>query len=474
MTKASIFSSLFLLSFLAYGQKSIEWVSTTEKQPWVRQKALTSGTAQTKADVLVLSETTLQTIEGFGGCFNELGWTSLGALSKEDKEQIMKELFTPNTGANFTICRMPVGANDFSLDWYSYNETAGDFEMKNFSISNDLKTLVPFIKAAQQQNPALKIWASPWSPPAWMKWNNHYACAPTSSSMDKKFQNGLEVAKQGKEGTNMFIQEEAYFKAYARYFSKFIEAYRERGINISTIMPQNEFNSCQIFPSCTWTAAGLAKFIGSYLGPEMAKLKVEMMFGTMERPNEALVDTILNDPLAGPFIKGVGFQWAGKGAIAGIHKRYPNLKLYQSEQECGDGKNDWKYCCYTWELMKHYLSNGANSYLYWNISLPEGGFSRWGWQQNSLVTVDPLTKTYKYNHEYYLLKHLSHFVKPGARLLKTEGTFNNLLAFRNTDDSIILVVQNTENREKKLVFKVDSDFIEIVPGANSFNTIVIR
>jgi glucosylceramidase len=80
---------------------------------------------------------------------------------------------------NFTICRMPVAVNDFARDRYSYDETEGDFEMKNFSIVNDLQTLVPFIKNAKQYNPALKIWASPWSPPTWLKYNKHYACAST-------------------------------------------------------------------------------------------------------------------------------------------------------------------------------------------------------------------------------------------------------------------------------------------------------
>ena len=292
--------------------------------------------------------------------------------------------------------------------------------------------------------------------------------------MDTKFQNGLASDKQGKEGTNMFIQEGPYFKTYAQYFGKFIQAYRDEGIKISTIMPQNEFNSCQIFPSCTWTAAGLATFVGKYLGPEMKKLNVEVMFGTMERPNEALIDTILNDPLAGKYIKGVGFQWAGKGAIAGFHKRYPNLKLYQSEQECGNGKNDWAYCCYTWTLMKHYLTNGANSYFYWNISLLKGGYSRWGWQQNSLVTIDPQAKSYKYNHEYFLLKHLSHFVKPGAKLLQTNGILNNLLAFRNPDHQVVLVIQNDFQSNRTLTLSIDGNKLEVDLEANSFNTLVVN
>ena len=471
-----IYLSFFLVvvSLIVVGQKTVEWVSTTEAHPWVQQNELKTMEPAAIPDVTINSKVQLQSIEGFGGCFNELGWTSLSTLSEVDREAVLKELFQPGFGANFSICRMPVGANDFSRDWYSYDETEGDFGLKNFTIHNDRETLIPFIHEAQKFNPKLILWASPWSPPSWMKWNKHYACAMTSPKMDKKFQNGLASEKEGKESTNMFIQQEPYFKTYAQYFGKFIEGYRKEGIKISTIMPQNEFNSCQIFPSCTWTAAGLATFIGKYLGPEMRKLDVEVMFGTMERANEALVDTILNDPLAGQYIKGVGFQWAGKGAIAGIHKRYPNLKLYQSEQECGNGKNDWKYCCYTWGLMKHYLNSGANSYFYWNISLFKGGFSRWGWQQNSLVTIDPQTKSFKYNHEFYLLKHLSHFVRPGAKLLQTEGVFNNLLAFRNLDESIVIVIQNDIGADRTIILSVDHKTVEVKLEANSFHTLVFR
>ena len=466
--------SIGAMAYSVSAQNKVDWVSTTESSQWEGQKGLTSGPVSGKPDVEILSDKPLQIIEGFGACFNELGWTSLNSLGQSDRETVLKELFAPGVGGNFTICRMPVGANDFARDWYSYNETEGDFEMKNFSIANDLQTLVPFIKNAKQYNPSLKIWASPWSPPSWMKWNKHYACASTNVVMDKKFQNGLDNAKQGKEGTNQFIQKDEYFKAYALYFSKFIKAYRDQGINIAAVMPQNEFNSCQIFPSCTWTSAGLAKFIGSYLGPTMEKEKVEIMFGTMERPNIALVDTIINDPLAGKYIKGIGFQWAGKKAISDAHQKYPNMRLYQSEQECGDGKNDWKYCSYAWTLMKHYLDNGANAYMYWNLSLDKDGFSRWGWRQNSLVSVDLLKKTYTYNFEYYLLKHVSHFVMPGARLLNTKGANANILAFVNPDKSIVVVVRNDEKAAKKINLKIDAIAINPLLKADSFNTFVVK
>lgn len=482
--------SLFVLGlWLQSMAQQVKWVSSTKNEQWATQTVRERMDKNFAADVEILLGNEKQTIDGFGGCFNELGWTSLELLSAKDRESVLKELFAPGFGANFTICRMPVGANDFSLNWYSYDETDGDFALKDFSIAHDLNTLIPFIKNAQKYNPRLQLWASPWSPPQWMKTNKHYAAAMLpSKEIIKKFaangikmtgmdfsnvENGLKPNQVGKEGTDMFIQNDQYFKTYAQYFGKFIDAYRQQGIKIGMVMPQNEFNSAQIFPSCTWTALGLVKFV-SYLGPEMQQRNLNVFFGTVERANEKLTDTLLTSPESGKYIKGVGFQWAGKGAIAGIHARYPNLTLYQSEQECGDGQNDWTYCRYTWELMKHYFNSGANAYMYWNISLKQGGVSHWGWHQNSLVSVDTVNSTYKFNYEYYLVKHISHFVRPGAKLLSQNGTFGNLLAFKNPDNSIVVVLQNDSESDKTVNIKIGDRTISPLLSADSFNTFLFH
>ncbi len=475
---------LFLMINILLAQSKVTWISSSPTTQWQVNKAFKAKkNTSTLAEVEILTTEPQQKIEGFGACFNELGWTSLSLLSEKDRQDIMKDFFSPNIGANFTICRMPVAANDFSRKWYSYNETEGDFEMKNFSIANDFETLIPFIKNAQRYSPSLKLWASPWSPPSWMKHNKHYASRSVLGDSDfqsekwgmdlRGINNGLPKEREGKEGTDMFIQDEKYYKAYALYFSKFIDAYKKEGINIGMVMPQNEFNSDQVFPSCTWTAAGLKNFI-SYLGPEMNKKKVDLFFGTMERANEKLVDTTLTDPKCAPYVKGVGFQWAGKNAISAIHKKYPDMTLYQTEQECGNGKNDWEYCVYAWDLMKHYFNNGANAYLYWNTSLKKGNISTWGWKQNSLVLVDDVNKTYKYNYEYYLMKHLSHFVKPNARKINTRGTFQNVLAFENVDKSIVVVVYNDSTTGKKTSIKIKNKTINPVLQPSSFNTFLIK
>ncbi|GAA4320147.1 glycoside hydrolase family 30 protein [Mucilaginibacter gynuensis] len=464
------------------GAQTMEWVTSSATENWKVQHKIPTGKAGKTADATITNQK-LQVIDGWGGCFNELGWTSLNVLPAADQQAIFKELFSPGAGANFNICRMPIGANDFARKWYSYDETDGDFGLTNFSIANDEETLIPFIKSALKQNPKLKLWASPWSPPVWMKVNKQYAGAPFPKTGVKAWQdlrfdfdsldNGVKPGQEGKEGTNMFIQDEQHFKSYANYFAEFIKAYRKQNINIGMVMPQNEFNSPQTFPSCTWTADGLSKFV-SYLGPEMNKLGVNIFMGTVERGNPKLADTVISSAASGKYIKGAGFQWAGKDAIATIHQKYPALKLYQSEQECGNGLNDWKYCTYTWSLMKHYLSNGANAYMYWNISLQNGGKSTWGWFQNSLITVDTTAKTYKYNYEYYLMKHFSHYIQPGAYRLQTDGSFGNLLAFQNPDKSMVIVAYNEGTAAKKISINAGGKTWEPELAPDSFHTFYIK
>lgn len=444
-----------------------EWVSSTHATPW--QMMAQAGTVKSISSpaIRIDSKNILQRIEGFGACFNELGWQSLSLLSQADRDFILKELFTPATGAYFTVCRMPIGANDFSLDWYSYDEADADFDLRYFSIENDEQTLIPYIKAALDKNPDLRLWASPWSPPSWMKRNRHYAMRSDST-------NGLPQNRQGREGSDMFILDDLYLQTYATYFGKFIDEYKQKGIGVQMVMPQNEFNSAQIFPSCCWTATGLTRFI-RFLGPEMEKRNVEIYFGTLERPNFALADSVLKDTVAGRYIRGIGFQWAGKDALSLAREQYPELALYQTEQECGDGENNWQGACHSWELMKHYLKNGVQTYNYWNISLEQGGISRWGWRQNSLVVVDGSTKTYRFTPEYYLLKHLSHYVQPGARLLEPDdGSYPDALAFVNPDKSVVVVAANQTDETIELRLDVNGRSAPAGMQPQSFHTWLCR
>jgi glucosylceramidase len=452
----------------------IAFVTTTESSAWQSSPVFKAGFGW---DMLNLNLDPAQVrpgtrpMQGFGACFNELGWTSLTALAEHDRDSIMRELFDPNEGARFNYCRMPIGANDFSTEAYSYDETDGDFELKNFSIDHDKQTLIPFIHAAQRHQPKLRLWASPWTPPSWMKRNHHYAEAKSRPGMG--VDNGIRPDQVGHEGEDMFIQELRYFEAYARYFGQFIDAYAAEGIRIGMVMPQNEFNSAQNFPSCTWTPEGLARFL-RYLGPEMQKHGVDVFFGTDERGNPKLVETVMADSEVAKFIKGIGVQWAGKNALPALSRKFPSLEIIQSEQECGDGRNAWSYTSYCWQLMKHYFRSGASGYMYWNIALDMNSKSTWGWSQNSLVSVDAAAKTFRYTHDYHLFKHLTHFVDTGARNLEPTGTCDDALAFVNPDGTVVVLLRNELSRPQMVQVQDADRVLTVELPPDSVGTLAIK
>lgn len=449
----------------------IEGRSTSEGSFWQEDIELEvkKSLKDEPVSITILTGEKQQTIEGFGGCFNELGWEELVSLREEKREMILRDLFGPMEGCKFSLCRMPIGANDYALDWYSHNEHAGDLEMKHFSIERDRQRLIPYIKAAQQYASDLKLWASPWCPPSWMKTNNHYACNPGST-------NDLKPEGAGSEMVTQFKMEPAVLDAYALYFSKFVRAYEKEGIPIVAVHVQNEPNSCQGFPSCVWRPEDLATLIGKHLGPHFVKegLETDIFLGTVERPQIERVSAVLDDPEAKKYVQGVGFQWAGKGAIPDVEKRYPEMRLIQTETECGNGSNDWAAAEHTWNLMHHYFSHGANAYMYWNMVLDKTGKSRWGWKQNSMITVDNTNGTITYNPEFYLMKHMSYFIRPGAVKLGTSGEFDQLLAFENPDQSLVLVAYNKENKVKKLKIKVDNQMLVVELKPVSFTTMQVK
>ncbi|WP_297089359.1 hypothetical protein [uncultured Draconibacterium sp.] len=451
----------------------VTWVSTTDSNPWVKKEIVSEPTAGlAEFAINIDTNNRQQSISGFGGCFNELGWEALNMVTPGEQQQILNDLFDPETGCKFTICRMPIGANDYAVDWYSYNETEGDFEMENFSIDRDKKRLIPYIHEAQKINPNIQVWASPWCPPSWMKHNKHYACRA-----DAKVNDLAPELSSMEELVSRFITEPEYFQAYALYFSKFVKAYEKEGIEISAVHVQNEPNSAQNFPSCVWKPQDLGILIADYLAPRFEKdgIDAEIWLGTIERPQIERVDDVLQYKNTMDYVKGVGFQWAGKGAIPEVHKKYPAMQLMQTETECGDGSNDWKAAEYTFSLMKHYFENGANAYMYWNMVLDETGKSQWGWKQNSMISIDSKTKEIVYNPEFYLMKHLSAFVKPGDVKLTTDGSDENTLVFyAETVNEVKILNYNEVDKNRVLKLNINGEAINVELDAKSFNTLVVQ
>ncbi len=455
-----------MLATAAFAQK-VESYTSTQQNGWEKQKVEVSRNISSKAIELNKNDKA-QEVKGIGGCFNEMGWDALQILPAERQQEVINALFSPD-GVAFDYCRIPLGANDFSLSYYSYDDTADDFGLQNFNISRDRYILIPYIKAAMKVNPSLRVWASPWTPPAWMKTNNHYASTPH----DKY--NGLPKERAIADKSTGFKMQDGYLSTYADYFVKFINAYADEGIKISAVCPQNEPCSNQIFPSCKWRPEDLVYFVGRYLGPTFEKNNVDadIIFGTINTSDPNYVRTAMNDADASKYVNGAGFQWDGKKAIPVIHEEYPDLMLMQTETECGDGHNSWDYAEYTWDLMRHYFVNGANSYNYWNMILPRPGVSPWGWNQNSMVTIDKATKEVTFNPEYYLMKQLSHNVRTGAYRLNTPAD-SDMIAFENPDGSVAVIMGNRTDNENPVEFALDGKNYSTVLRPHSFTSILIK
>lgn len=444
-------------------KSAIYWVSSTLDAAWTVKEVSGSDAGNREANLAITSEKH-QIVEGFGGCFNELGYVALNRLPEEERQDVLHSLFHPDRDHNFSICRLPIGASDYATEWYSLNEMDGDYAMKHFSIERDRKYLIPYIKEALKLNPQLKLFASPWSPPTWMKFPKAY-----------------------NYGTLRWEKE--ILEAYALYFVKFVQAYREEGITIHQIHVQNEVVADQKFPSCVWTGEQLREFIRDYLGPafELYGLDTEIWLGTINAPEpwdewlkkkntgfDAYAHTVLSDPEAYKYVKGVGYQWAGKYAIQRTVQSYPELRYMQTENECGDGENTWFYAKYVFTLFQHYFTNNVNAYIYWNMVLEPKGRSTWGWEQNSMITADPVAKKAIHNPEYYVMKHFSHFVVPGSRRIGLKGPWTgDALAFETPTGDKIVVVANPFREKRTLCMSDGSAVHEFVLEPESFNTIVL-
>jgi len=468
MLKHSIFTMIvFSAALTLTAAEKAEWYSSVENDYWKQEKSPKLSDTPSSGNLLTVTDRKAQMIDGFGGTFNEIGWDALCSLSEADRQSVLYNLFD-RSQSNYSYCRMPIGASDYAMNFYSLNDVTDDFDMINFSIARDRHILLRYIKAARQLHPDLKIWASPWSPPAWMKTNNHYASNYDKSGTNH---NGLPLEKELELPTTGFKMQRGYLEAYARYFLKFVRAYENEGIRIEAVNVQNEPCSTQNYASCTWRTEDLAYFIGRFLGPVFEKENVttDIFFGTINRDNPQYTKTALDDPLAAKYIAGAGFQWDGKGAIPTIHAEYPHLKMMHTEAECGNGSNDWGAAEHTWWQMKHYLNNGACNFTYWNMVLDKEGVSPWGWKQNALISVDTEARTVRYNPEFYLMKHLCHYVVPGAYRLETQG--DDILAFENPDGSRAVMIVNRENSTKEISLAIAGKHVNLTLRPKSFNTL---
>lgn len=469
MKKVTFLGWALMSAFTMQAQTTAYRFQSTDGDFWKMSTVTLSDQVPGKAQVVVRSSQPNQTFLGWGTCFNELPWDAYNLLSESDKRLFVKRMFNPNGDLRLQKGRLSAGANDYAREWYSCDEidvNSTDFEMEHFNIDRDKTTLIPSIKLALAENPAIDFFCSPWSPPTWMKTNKHYAQRVTST-------NGCPFGVPP-YFNDQFIDDPRYYQAYCLYFDKFINAYKEEGINITSLAYQNEAYSNTPYPGCSWTAKTTGKFLAEYLGPYMRKHQpnLKLIIGTMNTSSLDVYEQILNTPDIDKYMDAIGFQWEGANAMNEVLRRHPNYEAIQTENECGSGTYDWNAGAHTFQLVNHYLFNKVTTYYYWNAILKDNGVSPWGWVQNAMVQVNSSTKTPRYTPEYYAYCHYTHFIPAGSQILTVDETQLVTTAL-TPDGNIIVVAGNDKAQEKTVTIDVDGKYLVMTLPGKSFSTYVV-
>ncbi len=379
--------------------------------------------------IMIDESKTFQTIEGFGGAFTDAAATTFGKLPKEAQEAFLKACFDPVEGNGYTLCRTTIHSCDYSGEMYTYDDTPGDKELKDFSIKHDLTDRIPFIKRAMAVagKDKLRLYASPWSPPAWMKTNN-------------------DMLHGGK------LKDE-YRQTWADYFVKYIKAYQAEGVPMWGVTVQNEALAVQVWESCIFTADEEKDFVKNFLGPAFKKAGLGDVKIMIWDHNRGLIyqraQAAYEDKEASPYIWGTAFHWYTGDHydnVRIVHDAFPDKHLLYTEGGIG---GTWPAAQRLAKSMILDLNNWTEGWALWNLMCDENNGPRHvgdmpGRKGTTSINADTKTGKISYNPPHYVMGQFSRFIKPGAKRIACTSDDDNLIATAavNPDGKVAVVVQN--------------------------------
>jgi glucosylceramidase len=442
--KRLIACAIVAISFFSstQAQTVTPWMTTGDQSKLLQQQAnvsFRSNSGTSVATITVNTGTTYQTMDGFGYTLTEGSAEVISAMAPAQQDALLNEIYNPTTGLNANVVRISIAASDLSSSSYSYNETAGDVNMANFSLSGpDATYLIPILKKVLAINPNIKILATPWTAPRWMKTNNSWI------------------------GGSLQAQ---YYAAYARYFVKYFDAMKAQGFTIWGITPQNEPENAGNEPSMLMNSTEQKNFINQQLGPQMATAgygNVKIIAFDHNCDNTAYPI----DVMSSPYVEGAAFhKYAGDiSAMSTVHNA-TNKNVYFTEQYTGPGNNfSGDFAWHMLNVVIGSTNNWSKAVLEWNVANnPSLGPRTPGGCSTCLgaVTINNST-SYTRNVAYYIIAQISKFVDPGALRVGTSSSSATVISagFRNPDGSVALVVHN-----QGLV----STTVKIVSGSSAFN-----
>ena len=409
------------------------YVTTGDRSRLLSREAdVTFGAPDGTLPSIVVDEgRSYQEIVGFGAALTDASaWLIEHKLAPPQREALLQDLFGREPGIGLSFVRIDMGASDFALRQYSYDDTP---PITNFSIDADRAETLPILQRALAINPQLAIMASPWSAPGWMK---------TSGSMIK--------------GS---LRPDAY-RPYAEYFRRFVDAYAAAGVPIYAISVQNEPHyEPDDYPGMRLSPAQRALFVRQYLGPLLAgRTRILEWDHNWDAPDSPLA--VLGDSAARRYVSGVAWHcYNGEvSAQSVVHEVYPDKDAYITE--CSGGEWAPKFADNLVWMVRTLIVGGTRNWargvLLWNLALDEQHGPHTGGCGNcrGVVTIRA-DGTVQRNEEYYALAHASRFVRPGARRIASTASAAGVesVAFRNGDDSKILIAVNTNVREAPFVVR---------------------
>ncbi|NPE30641.1 glycoside hydrolase family 30 protein [Methanococcoides sp. SA1] len=466
-----------LLCTIVYGQKfSVDGkevkVYTTAKDTELRltqteTKIFTDAKQATESEVSVFvnPNKSFQTFWGIGGALTDASAEVFAKLSKKKQKEFLKAHYDVKDGIGYTLARTNIHACDFSKGLFTYVSDE-DKELKSFNIDVDKELKIPFIKKAiKAAGGELPLYASPWSPPAFMKTNNNML-----------------------QGGSLLPE---YFDAWALYYTKFIKAYEKEGMPIWGITIQNEPMATQRWESCIYTAEQERDFLKNHLGPIMEREGFGDKNIVVWDHNRDLItnraNTILDDPEAAKYAWGTGFHWYEVWAggeymfenLKRIKESYPNKQLLFTEG-CVESFDETQY--QRWSNGERYGLNMINDFncgtvgwTDWNILLDHTGGPNH--VQNlcfAPVHADTRTDELIYTPSYYYIGHFSKFIRPNAKRVSTVSSRSHLLStsFLNENGRMATVVMNNTDDEIDYKLYVGLKAVKLKSLPHSIQTIV--
>jgi glucosylceramidase len=420
---------------------------------------------ETQVCIFVDPSKTFQSFLGVGGAITDASAETLAKMPLDKQKEIIKAYYDAKDGIGYTLARTNIHSCDFSSDSYTYVADE-DKDLKTFSIAHDQQYRIPFIKQAiAAAGGKLTLFASPWSPPAWMKDNNNML-----------------------QGGKLLPQ---YRQAWANYFVKFINAYQKAGIPVWGLSVQNEPMAKQKWESCIFTAEEERDFIKQYLGPTLFKAGMKDKKLIAWDHNRDLLyqraSTILDDPEAAKYVWGIGYHWyetwTGSDMLfhnlKSVAETYPDKNLIFTEgtvEKFDFNKiNDWSLGeKYGYSLVNDFNS-GTTGWTDWNVLLDEtGGPNHVGNFCYAPIIADTKKGEIHYTNIYYYLGHFSRFVKPGAKRIISSSNRDALqtTAFINPDGKVITVVLNTTNQELPYILWMNGKAAETTSLPHSITTLL--